>query len=195
MVTVTGDNPAVAAIVAINFAAIAADEARSTLLIDTDGVSSSVTAALRLRTSAGISGLAKGTAEWPEVTRSARLGRDRTIDVVPSGEGGLPIDEIKALLQKDMSRLSKRYDAIILVSSLEQVLGGLPTALPIPDVLFCARTGTTTVSDAKRTISEIAATGAHPRGIVLWDAIDPEVAQLRPVEEVERETPEVPVVA
>jgi len=191
MLTVTGDNPAVAAIVAINFAAIAADEARSTLLIDTDGVSSSVTAALRLRTSAGISGLAKGTADWPDVTRSARLGRDRTIDVVPSGEGGLSIDEIKALLQKDVGRLSKRYDAIILVSSLEQVLGGLPNALPIPDVLFCARAGMTTISDAKRTVNDIAATGAHPRGIVLWDAIDPEVAQLRPVEEVEREPAEV----
>ena len=36
MLTVTGDNPEVSAIVAINFVAIAADEARSALLIDTD---------------------------------------------------------------------------------------------------------------------------------------------------------------
>jgi Mrp family chromosome partitioning ATPase len=191
MLTITGDNSAVAAIVAINFAAIAADEARSTLLIDTDGVSSSVTAALRLRTSAGISGLVKGTAQWPEVTRSARLGRDRTIDVVPSGEGAVPLEEIKALLQRDITRLAKRYDAIILVSSLEQVLAGLPTALPISDVLFCARSGQTAIADARQIILDIAATGAHPRGIVLWDAIDPALAQLRPVEEVERETAEV----
>jgi Mrp family chromosome partitioning ATPase len=191
MLTITGDNTAVAAIVAINFAAIAADEARSTLLIDMDGVSSSVTAALRLRTSAGISGLVKGTAQWPEVTRGARLGRDRTIDVVPSGEGSIAIEEIKALLQRDIVRLSKRYDAIILVSSLEQVLCGLPTALPIPDVLFCARAGQTSIADAKRTLTDIAATGAHARGIVLWDAIDPVLAQLRPVEEAEPETAEV----
>jgi Mrp family chromosome partitioning ATPase len=187
MLTITGDNTAVAAIVAINFSAIAADEARSTLLIDTDGLSSSVTAALRLRTSAGISGLVKGTAQWPEVTRSARLGRDRTIDVVPSGEGAVAIDDIKALVQRDMARLSKRYDAIILVSSLEQVLAGLPTSLPIADVLFCARAGQTSIADARRTIKDIAATGAHPRGIVLWDAIDPALAQIRPVEEIERE--------
>lgn len=191
MLTITGDNTAVAAIVAINFAAIAADEARSTLLIDTDGVSSSVTAALRLRTSAGISGVVKGTAQWPEVTRSARLGRDRTIDVVPSGEGAVPLDEIKALLQRDITRLARRYDAIILVSSLEQVLAGLPTSLPIPDVLFCARAGQTSIADVKRMTAEIAGTGAHPRGIVLWDAIDPELAQLRPVEEVDREAAEV----
>jgi hypothetical protein len=191
MLTITGDNTAVAAIVAINFAAIAADEARSTLLIDTDGVSSSVTAALRLRTSAGISGLVKGTAQWPEVTRGARLGRDRTIDVVPSGEGSIPIEEIKALLQRDIVRLSKRYDAIVLVSSLEQVLGGLPTALPIPDVLFCARAGQTSIADAKHTLTDIVATGANARGIVLWDAIDPVLAQLRPLEEAEPETAEV----
>lgn len=187
MLTITGDNTAVAAIVAINFSAIAADEARSTLLIDTDGVSSSVTAALRLRTSAGISGLVKGIAQWPEVTRSARLGRDRTIDVVPSGEGSVSIEEVKTLLERDMTRLSKRYDAIILVSSLEQVLAGLPTSLPIADVLFCARAGQTSIADARRTIKDIAATGAHPRGIVLWDAIDPALAQLRPIEEEDRE--------
>ena len=103
MLTITGDNSAVAAIVAINFAAIAADEARSTLLIDTDGVSSSVAAALRLRASAGISGLVKGTAHWPEVTRSAKIGRDRTIDVVPSGEGAVPVEDIRALLQRDIT--------------------------------------------------------------------------------------------
>ncbi len=188
MLTVTGDNSAVAAIVAINFSAIAADEARSTLLIDTDIASSSVTAALRLRTSAGISGLVKGTAQWPEVTRSARLGRDRTIDVVPSGEGSASLDDIKALLQRDITRLSRHYDAIILVSSLEQVLGGLATALPIPDVLFCARSGQTSITDVRRTVNDIAATGSHPRGIVLWDAADPVLAQLRPVEEPERET-------
>ncbi|MEO8333366.1 MAG: hypothetical protein ABI664_00235 [bacterium] len=188
MLTITGDSTAVAAVVAINFSAIAADEARSTLLIDTDSLTSSVTAALRLRTSAGISGLVKGTAQWPEVTRSARLGRDRTIDVVPSGEGAVSVDEIKALLQRDMTRLSKRYDAIILVSSLDQVLGGLPTSLPIRDVLFCARAGQTSIADARRIVKDVAATGANPRGIVLWDAIEPALSQVRPVEEAQLDT-------
>jgi Mrp family chromosome partitioning ATPase len=191
MLTITGDNSAVAAIVAINFAAIAADEARSTLLIGTDGVSSSVAAALRLRASAGISGLVKGTAHWPEVTRSAKIGRDRTIDVVPSGEGVVPIEDLRALLQRDITRLSRHYDAIILVSSIEQVLGGLPTALPIPDVLYCARVGLTPIAELKRAINKIEDTGAHSRGIVLWNAPDPVLAELRPTEEVEREPAQV----
>ena len=187
MLTVTGDSTAVSAVVAINFAAIAADEARSTLLIDTDGASSSVTAALRLRTSTGVSGLARGTGDWPDVTRSARLGRDRTIDVVPSGEGAVPAEQIKSLLQRDITRLSRHYDAIVLVSSPEQVLAGLPTALPIPDVLYCVRAGQTPIAHLKRAIEEIEATGAHARGIVLWSAPDPALAELRPLEEVERE--------
>src|SRR4029078_8067599 len=57
MLTVTGDNPAVSAIVAINFAAIAADEARSTLLIDTDAGASKVATALRFRTRDGLRGV------------------------------------------------------------------------------------------------------------------------------------------
>lgn len=188
MLTVTGDSTAVAAVVAINFAAIAADEARSTLLIDTDGLSSSVTAALRLRTSAGLSGLAKGAGEWTDVTRSARLGRDRTIDVVPSGESAIPTDEIKSLMQRDITRLSRHYDAIVLVSSADQVKSGLPTVLPIPDVLYCVRAGLTPIADLKRAIEEIEATGAHARGIVLWSAPEPVLGELRPVEEAERET-------
>lgn len=191
MLTITGDNSAVAAIVAVNFAAIAAAEARSTLLIDTDGSASSVAAALRLRTNAGVNALAKGTAQWPDVTLNARLGRDRTIDVVPSGDGAITIEEISALLRRDITRLSKRYDAIILVSSAEQVLAGLPTVLPIPDVLYCARGGQTPIAALKRTLEEIDGTGAHTRGIVLWNAPDPALAVLRPVEEVERETAEV----
>jgi Mrp family chromosome partitioning ATPase len=187
MLTITGDSPAVAAIVAINFGAIAADEARSTLLIDTDGVSSSVAAALRLRASAGVSGLVKGTAQWPEVTRSAKIGRDRSIDVVPSGEGVVRVEDIRALLQRDVTRLSRHYDAIILVSSVEQVLAGLPTVLPVPDVIYCARAGHTPIAQLKRMAEAIENTGAHCRGIVLWDAPDPVLAELRPLEETERE--------
>jgi hypothetical protein len=190
MLTITGDCPPVSAVVAINFAAIAADEARSTLLVDTDCVTSSVTAALRLRSSAGVSGLVNG-AEWPDVTRSARLGRDRTIDVVPSGEAVVSVESLSALLQRDMTRLSRRYDAIILVSSAEQVMNGLSTAMPVSDVLYCVRAGQTPIAQLKHGIEEIERSGAHTRGIVLWNAPEPVLADLRPLQETERETVEV----
>jgi Mrp family chromosome partitioning ATPase len=172
MLTVVGDNPAVSAIVAVNFAAIAAQEARATLLIDTEA-EDTVETALRLRPSPGVLGLIEGKVSWPEAIRPARTGRDRTIDVVSSGHGTLPLDELKALLERDIARLSRRYDALVLVSAPDQVSMGLPTALPIPDVVYCARTGQTPVAELKRTLEEIEQAGCRVRGVVLWDAPDP----------------------
>ena len=191
MLTITGDSPGVSAVVAINFAAIASDEARSTLLIDSDPIASSVTAALRLRTGAGIYEVARGSAMWGEVTRAAQLGRDRVIDVVPSGESTSDPEPLITLLKKDSARLARQYDAIVLVSSFEQVAAGLPTALPIPDVLYCVRMGQTPIADLKKAVEAIEQTGARTRGIVLWNALDPVLAQLRPTEEPERATSSV----
>jgi hypothetical protein len=63
-----------------------------------------------------------------------RIGRDRTIDVVPSGEGVLPLDGVIDVLQRDAARLARRYDAVVVVAAPEQVGGGLASTLPIPDV-------------------------------------------------------------
>jgi Mrp family chromosome partitioning ATPase len=172
MLTVVGDNPSVSAIVAVNFAAIAAQEARATLLIDTEA-EDTVETMLRLRPSPGVLGLIEGKVSWPEAIRPARTGRDRTIDVVSSGHGTLPLDELKELLQRDIARLSRRYDALVLVSAPDQVSMGLPTALPISDVIYCARTGQTPVAELKKTLEEIQQAGCRVRGVVLWDAPDP----------------------
>ena len=182
MVTITGDSPGVSAVVAVNFATIAADEARGTILIDTDAATSSVSAALRLRPGAGVMGIVEGRADWGETTRETRIGRDRVIDVVPSGEGSAAPAEIAAILQRDIGRLSRQYDAIVLVSTPEQVIGGLAAALPIPDVLVCARAGTTPVSRLKAMIAEIEQSGGRTRGIVLWQAPDPVLSDVRPAE-------------
>jgi hypothetical protein len=192
MATVTGDSPAVSAVVAINFAAIAAQEARTTLLVDTDGTASSVAAALRLHASAGLRGIIDGSVSWPEAVRATRIGRDRTIDVVPSGNASLAFDDVKALLQRDALRLTRRYDAIVLVSAVEQASLGLPAALPIPDVIYCARAGLTPIAEVKRAIEEIEGTGARLRGVVLWDAADPILAEVKPPEQVERQGAPVP---
>ena len=54
MLTLTGEDPGIAAVVATNVAAIAADEARSTIIIDTDARTSSVAAALRTHAEPGL---------------------------------------------------------------------------------------------------------------------------------------------
>ncbi|HEX6598791.1 MAG TPA: hypothetical protein VF034_05670 [Gemmatimonadaceae bacterium] len=187
MVSITGDNPAVSAVVAINFAAIAAQEARDTLLIDTDTASSPVASALRLPASAGMRGLVDGSVGWPDATRVTRIGRDRTIDVVPSGHGELPIDGAVTLLQRDAARLARRYDAVVMVAAPEQVAAGLAAALPIPDVVFCARAGQTPVAELKKRVEEIARGGGTIRGVVLWDAPDPVLYEVKPAERTERE--------
>ena len=187
MVTVTGDSPGVSAVVAINFAAIAAQEARDTLLVDTDTSSSAVASALRLPVSAGMRGLVDGSVGWPEATRVTRIGRDRTIDVVPSGDGVLPLDGATTLLRRDAARLARRYDAVVVVAAPDQVGGGLAAALPIPDVVYCARAGQTPIAELKKRVEEIARSGGTIRGVVLWDAPDPVLYEVKPVERAERE--------
>jgi tyrosine-protein kinase Etk/Wzc len=189
MVTITGDNPAVSAIVAINFAAIAANEARSTLLIDTDAAASTVSAALRLRASQGISALVTQKLSWPEAVRSTRIGRESSIDVVPSGPDAPPFQAVSALLQNDANRLARRYDAIVLVSAAEQVLNGLPSVLPVPDVVYCVRAGQTPVAQLRRALEDIERTGGRMRGIVLWNAPDPVLSEIRPIEAQEEPVP------
>ena len=188
MLTVTGDTPAVSAVVAINFAAIASDEARDTLLVDTDGAASTIAAALHIRPSVGMSGLAGGRAEWSQVIRTANLGRDRTIDVVPSGQGIVAPDELTAILRRDIETLSRRYDAIVMVSALDQSTAGVSAALPVPDVLYCVRAGQTPIDELKQRVEAIQATGAQVRGVVLWNAPDPQIADLRPASEAEVES-------
>ena len=189
MLTVTGDNPAVSAVVAINFAAIAADEARSTLLIDTDAASSTVTAALRLRPSEGLSGLVSQKLSWPEAVRSARIGRESAIDVVPTGPDAPTFQAVSTLLQNDAVRLARRYDTIVIVSAAEQVLNGLPSVLPIPDVIYCVRTGQTPIAQLRRALDDIERTGGRIRGIVLWNAPDPVLSELRAVEQSAEQVP------
>src|SRR6185295_8053967 len=49
MLTIVAEEPALGAVVALNFAAITADEARSTVIVDTDVRNAPVAAALRVR--------------------------------------------------------------------------------------------------------------------------------------------------
>lgn len=182
MLTVTGDSAAVRAVVAVNFAAIAADEARGTLLLDTDGATSSVAAALRLRPSGGLAAVLAGRMEWSDAIRQTRVGRDRSIEVVPSGHGEAELEAIRTLLQRDSTRLARRYDAVVVVSSVDQVVGGIPTALPIPDVLYCARAGFTPLARLRQDVEAIKASGANLRGIVLWAAPEPVFAAARAAE-------------
>ena len=47
------------------------------------------------------------------------------------------------MFREEATRLSRHYEAIVIVTSIEQATAGLPGALPIPDTVICARVGHT----------------------------------------------------
>jgi hypothetical protein len=103
------------------------------------------------------------------------VGRDRVIDVIPSGlsEDGLDGARVTALFRREAARLARHYEAIIVVSSIEQAVAGIPGALPIPDTILCARVGHTRLADLQAGLDGVRAAGGAPLGIVLWDAVLP----------------------
>ena len=182
MLTIAGESPAISAIVAANLGAVAADEARNVILIDTDAASSPVASALRIKAQPGLDDIIDGRIGWPEATQQATIGRDRVIDVVTSGTGvPVPdIQEISDLLRRDAARLARHYDTVVVVASKELTLSGLPGVLPMHDVLYCARLGYTRHADLKQAIQGIRLAGGNPLGVVLWDDVEP--APLTPAE-------------
>ena len=173
--TVTGADTSIAAVVAMNVAAIAADEARSTILIDTDAQRLPVAAAIRCHAEPGIADILRSHIDWAEVTTQTMAGRDRTIDVIPSGMSPTPLDAaaLTNLFRQEAGRLSRHYEAIVVVSSLEYVTAGLGGALPVPDVIVCARIGHTRLADLRAALDGVRQGGGTPLGVVLWDSLPP----------------------
>src|SRR5207244_12211040 len=114
--TITGQSSLIAAIVAANLGAVAAEEARNVIVIDTDGQSSPVSSALRISVQPGLQDIIDGRVSWPEATRHATIGRDRVIDVVPSGVGLAPADvrQVSDLLSRDAAIMARHYVTILL---------------------------------------------------------------------------------
>jgi Mrp family chromosome partitioning ATPase len=172
--TVTGDEPSIAAVVACNLAAVAAEEARTTLVLDLDA-SCSVSAALRTRVQPGITEILAGAASWPDARVAAQVGRDKSVDLVPFGmPSSRPApDKLVALVRQDGSRLARYYDAIFAATNPDVVSAGLPDALPSADVIYVARPGYTSLRVLGERLDAIRAAGGLVRGVVLWNADRP----------------------
>jgi hypothetical protein len=175
VLTIVAADTSIAAVVGINVAAIAADEARSTIIIDTDTRALPVAAALRSHAEPGIADIIRDHIDWSEVTTQTMIGRDRVIDVIPSGVSPSRLDPaaVTELFRQEASRLARHYEAIVVVADLEQVAKGLPGALPIPDTIVCARSGPTRLADLQKTLDGVRAAGGNPLGVVLWDSAAP----------------------
>ncbi|MEO7082718.1 MAG: hypothetical protein ABI442_14285 [Gemmatimonadaceae bacterium] len=175
MLSVVGEETGLAAVVAANVAAIAADEARSTILIDTDSRTSPVAAVLQFHAEPGLADVMDRGLDWAEVVVQASVGRDRMIDVIPSGVSGAKRSGayVAELLRRESARIARHYEAIIVVVSAESAKDGVSGSLPIPDAIVCARIGHTRIADLQATLADIRAGGGNPLGVVLWDAPPP----------------------
>lgn len=177
IVTITGDDPGIVATVAANLAASAAYEARSTLLVDVDPTTCAVASVLRIRPDPGLAGIINGGATWPEAIVPTTIGRDRPLDVLPSGtrRAGLPEPSVVEEVKKELARLQRRYDFIIIAAPTSYVQRSAASIIPAPDVILCARIAHTTIGGLKSAVDGLRAADMRIHGLVLWDAEMPQL--------------------
>jgi Mrp family chromosome partitioning ATPase len=177
IVTITGDDPGIVATVAANLAASAAYEARSTLLVDVDPTTCSVASVLRIRPDPGLSGIITGTAGWPEAIVPTTIGRDRPLDVLPSGtrRSGFPEPDVVEEVRKELARMQRRYDFIIIAAPTSYVQRSASSIIPAPDVILCARIAHTTAEGLRSAAASLRGADMRIHGLVLWDAEMPQL--------------------
>lgn len=177
IVTIAGDIAAIVGTVASNLAAAAAYEARSTLLVDVDPVTSIVASVLRIPPNPGFAGIVSGISDWAASIVSTTIGRDRPLDILPSGTSpvGAPSIEVTEKIRGDFTRMERRYDLIVIAAPTVYVLRNSTAVLPSPDVVLCARVGHTRINYLKGSVEGFRALNLRVHGLVLWDDDLPQI--------------------
>ncbi|MBK7831480.1 MAG: hypothetical protein IPJ56_03770 [Gemmatimonadetes bacterium] len=166
IVTVTGDNSTVAAAVAANLAAVLANDARVTLLVDADLAEEPVRALFSLPRSPGLVAVVENRRKWSEVLVPVPVGRGRTMDVLPAGGREAPLGPAESqALVTEVQRAARRHDATIVVTTL----AGAKRFRAGDDVVVCATQTRTRLATLARTVASMIDEGARVRGVVLWD--------------------------
>ena len=171
IVTVTGDVPSVTATIAANIAAVSANEMRRTLLVDTDLAESPVTSVLRLPSADGVSAVLNGSAELSAAAVQALVGRDRWLDVVPTGpqQRGAIANREAEVLREAIVRAARHYELTVVVSPFDEANDVRVGAA----VVVCAHVAHSLVSTLRSAVAALRDSGAQIIGIVLWAAEAP----------------------
>jgi Mrp family chromosome partitioning ATPase len=171
LITVSGDDPVIAATVAANLAAAATYDARSTLLIDAELSSCAVSSILGIRAEPGFGDILTGRADWTEAVIPATIGRDRALDVIPSGLCEEPAEGFDPEpARHSLARTARRYDLVVLVAASRMVQQADRSILPAPDLIYCARLGETSIASLQAATKALREAGARITGLVLWNA-------------------------
>jgi hypothetical protein len=191
-VTVLGDDPDVCAIVTMNLAAIAAEDARSVLVVDSAGRGDAIRTLLPFSSSADVSDLIGGIATWVDATAHVSVGRDRTIDVVTGTRSAAPAGIIE-LVQRERQRLGKHYDSVFIVGSLDLVAAVTENPF-VEGTILTATAGQTRLTRLVDAARSLRGAGRQLFGVVLWDAAPPRLtARPRRKAGGRRKTPASPV--
>lgn len=171
VVTVAGDDSAIVATVAANIAAAAAYEARSTLLVDVDPTTSTIASVFHIPSNPGLAGIIDGSADWSGAITQTIIGRDRALDVLPSGTARIArIDSAGAeRIRDDFARMKRRYDLIVVASPASYLLREAESIIPGPDVVLCGRINQTRTSRLKESVESLRDMGLRIHGLVLWN--------------------------
>ena len=171
VVTIAGDVSSVTATVAANIAAVSANEMRSTMLIDADLEHRPMTSVLRLPAASGITSVLSNAIELSAAAIQAPVGRDRWLDVVPTGsEHRGPISPREAETLRDaITRTARHYELTVVVAPLDQALLVRVGA----NVVVCAHTAHSLVATLRSAVAALRDSGAQIVGIVLWSADAP----------------------
>ena len=171
IVTIAGDVPSVTATIAANIAAVSANEMRSTLLIDTDLANGPITSVLRLPSVEGVSAVLTGSAELSSVAVQAPVGRDRWVDVVPTGTQQRSVIATREaeLLREAIVRSARHYELTVVVSPFAEA----NDVRVGPAVIVCAHVAHSLVSTLRTAVAALRDSGAQIIGIVLWAAEAP----------------------
>lgn len=171
VITVTGDIPVIVATIAANLAAVAAYEARSTLLVDADPASRAIASVLRIRPDPGLTAVLAKRADITEAIVSTTIGRDRPLDVLPSGSGriGSAAPGAIARARDALARMERRYDFMVIAAAPGYVQLTTETIIPAPNVIVCAQIGVTRIADLRMVVKSLRGARRNVHGVVLWD--------------------------
>ena len=174
VVAIVGDDADVSAIVAMNLAAIAAEDARSVLVIDAAGRSAAIRSLLPVSGTGDLSEIISGHRSWVDATAHVSVGRDKLIDVVTGVRVADP-SSLVALLNRDKQRLGKYYDTVFVVAGLDLV-PALADDHSVGGTVITATVGRTALAEVVRATTALRETARQVFGVIRWDGAPPRLA-------------------
>lgn len=174
VIAIVGDDPDVSAIVAMNIAAIAAEDARAVLVVDAAGRSEAIRSLLPFSTAGDLADLIGGLHTWVDATAHVSVGRDKTIDVVTGARSADPAGLVD-LLRREKQRLGKFYDTVFVVGTME-LIPTLAAGDSVGGTVLTASSGRTRLTAIVEATKALRESSHKIFGLVLWDAPPPKLA-------------------